>query len=136
MLVGESTLRFELVPDWEQLPGGWSHGDVAGVAVDSSDRVFVFNRGEHPVIIYERDGSFVGSWGEGVFTRPHGITIHDDVVYCADDLSNLVELCALYLEDDEKRETVADAARLHFDRYLERTQWAAYYLHTIIARLD
>ena len=59
-----------------------------------------------------------------------------NVVYCADDLSNLVELCALYLEDDEKRETVADAARLHFDRYLERTQWAAYYLHTIFARLD
>src|SRR5438045_3470182 len=95
MLVGESTLRFELVPDWEQLPGGWSHGDVAGVAVDSSDRVFVFNRGEHPVIIYNRDGSFVGSWGEGIFTRPHGITIHDDVVYCADDTDHTVRALTL-----------------------------------------
>ena len=71
-----TSLTFELVPDWEQLPPDWSHGDVAGVATDSQDRVFVFNRGEHPVIIYDRDGRFVGSWGEGVFTmRAHGITI-------------------------------------------------------------
>ena len=74
-VVGEGELTLELVPDWEQLPSGWSHGDVAGVATDSQDRVFVFNRSEHPVIIYDRDGRFLGSWGEGVFTRPHGITI-------------------------------------------------------------
>ena len=35
-------------------------------------------------------GKFLGSWGEGVFTRPHGITIHDDVVYCADDTDHTV----------------------------------------------
>ncbi len=95
MLVGESTLTFELVPDWEQLPSGWSHGDVAGVAADSRDRVFVFNRSEHPVIIYDRDGRFVSSWGEGLFTRPHGITIHDDVVYCADDTDHTVRALTL-----------------------------------------
>jgi DNA-binding beta-propeller fold protein YncE len=90
-----ASLTFELVPDWEQLPPGWSHGDVAGVATDSQDRVFVFNRGEHPVIIYDRDGQFVGSWGEGLFTRPHGITIHDDVVYCADDTDHTVRALTL-----------------------------------------
>jgi hypothetical protein len=95
MLVGESTLTFELVPDWEQLPPGWTHGDVAGVATDSADRVFVFNRSEHPVIVYDRAGRFVGSWGEGVFTRPHGITIHDDVVFCADDTDHTVRALTL-----------------------------------------
>jgi DNA-binding beta-propeller fold protein YncE len=90
-----ASLTFELVPDWEQLPPGWSHGDVAGVATDSQDRVFVFNRGEHPVIIYDRDGQFIGSWGEGLFTRPHGITIHDDVVYCADDTDHTVRALTL-----------------------------------------
>ncbi|MCA1644773.1 MAG: peptidyl-alpha-hydroxyglycine alpha-amidating lyase family protein [Chloroflexi bacterium] len=88
-------VTFELVPDWEQLPSGWTHGDVAGVATDSADRVFVFNRSEHPVIIYDRDGRFVGSWGEGLFTRPHGITIHDDVVYCADDTDHTVRALTL-----------------------------------------
>jgi hypothetical protein len=95
MSVGESTLTFELVPNWEQLPAGWTHGDVAGVATDSQDRVFVFNRSEHPVIVYEPDGRFLGSWGEGVFTRPHGITIHGDVVYCADDTDHTVRAFTL-----------------------------------------
>jgi DNA-binding beta-propeller fold protein YncE len=90
-IVGDkSTLAFELVEGWEQLPRGWEHGDVAGVATDSQARVYVFNRGQHPVIVYERDGRFLGSWGEGVFTRPHGITIRDDVVYCADDTDHTV----------------------------------------------
>jgi DNA-binding beta-propeller fold protein YncE len=88
-------MRFELVEGWEQLPEGWSHGDVAGVAVDSQDRVYVFNRGEHPLIVYDRDGRFVRSWGEGVFTRPHGITIVDDVVYCADDTDHTVRAFSL-----------------------------------------
>ena len=95
MLVGDKTLTFELVPDWEQLPSGWTHGDVAGVATDSADRVFVFNRSAHPVIVYDRDGRFVASWGETMFTRPHGITIHDDVVYCADDTDHTVRALTL-----------------------------------------
>jgi sugar lactone lactonase YvrE len=95
---GEGIATYELVPDWEQLPSGWSHGDVAGVATDARDRVYVFNRSEHPVIVYESDGRFVRSWGEGVFTRPHGVTIHDDIVYCADDTDHTVR--ALTLEGE------------------------------------
>ncbi|MBV9545794.1 MAG: hypothetical protein JOY61_15595 [Chloroflexi bacterium] len=92
---GKAPLTFDLVPNWEQLPQGWNHGDVAGVATDSSDRVYVFNRGDHPVIVYESDGRFLRSWGEGVFTRPHGITIHQDVVYCADDTDHTVRAFTL-----------------------------------------
>jgi len=95
MQVGERHLTFELVPDWEQLPEGWSHGDVAGVACDSQDRVYVFNRSEHPVIVYDRDGRFLSSWGEGVFPRPHGITIRDDIAYCADDTDHTVRALTL-----------------------------------------
>jgi sugar lactone lactonase YvrE len=95
MTLGERSLTFELVPDWEQLPSGWTHGDVAGVATDAQDRVYVFNRSEHPLIVYDRDGRFVTSWGEGIFTRPHGVTIHDDVVYCADDTDHTVRAFTL-----------------------------------------
>ena len=77
--------RLEVADGWEQLPAHLSHRDVAGVAVDSTDRVYVFNRSEHPVIVYERDGTFKDTWGEGVFRTPHGITIGpDDTVYCVD----------------------------------------------------
>ena len=78
---------FEVVDGWEQLPAGYSHPDVADVAVDSSGRVYLFCRSDHPVLVYERDGRFVRSWGEGVFTmRAHGITIApDDTLWFTDD---------------------------------------------------
>lgn len=82
-----SVPSFEVVDDWEQLPAGYEHPDVADVAVDSSGRVYLFCRSEHPVLVYERDGRFVRSWGEGVFSmRAHGITIApDDTLWFTDD---------------------------------------------------
>jgi hypothetical protein len=90
MIQGQGEFRYELHEDWEQLPEGWRHGDVAGVATDGDDRVYVFNRSEHPLIVYDRDGRFLTSWGEGVFTRPHGITIAGETVYLADDSDHTV----------------------------------------------
>ena len=58
-----------------------------------------------------------------------------NVVYCADDLSDLVSVCTEYLDRADERERIARAARHHFDKYLERSQWAAYYLHETIARI-
>ena len=81
---------------WEQLPNGWSHGDVAGVATDSQDRVYVFNRSEHPVIVYDTDGKFLNTWGdEKTYPRPHGITIVDDIVYLVDDGDHTVRKSTL-----------------------------------------
>ena len=53
-------LRYEVVEGWEQLPRGYVHKDVAGVAVDSEDRVYLFCRGDHPIMIYDRAGRFLG----------------------------------------------------------------------------
>lgn len=86
VIVGAGKLTYEVNEGWGELPEGWSFTQVAGVAVDSRDRVFVFNRSPHPVIVLDRYGGFLTSWGEGVFKRPHGIYIgHDNRVYCADD---------------------------------------------------
>src|ERR1700675_914246 len=74
-----SALTYDVVEGWEQLPEGYAHRDVAGVAVDLEDRVFLICRGDHPIIVYDPKGKFVGSWGEGDFTyRTHGITIGPD----------------------------------------------------------
>jgi NHL repeat len=82
-----TSLRFEVAPGWEQLPSSWEHADVAGVAVDSHDNVYLICRADHPVVVYDRAGRFLRAWGEGQFTRrTHGITIGpDDMVYCTDD---------------------------------------------------
>jgi hypothetical protein len=79
-MVQASALRYEVVEGWEQLPAGFTHPDVAGVAVDSKDRVYLYCRAEHPVLVYERDGTFVTSWGEGRFRRPRHLCGPDDMV--------------------------------------------------------
>jgi DNA-binding beta-propeller fold protein YncE len=77
---------------WANVPTGWTWIEVTAVAIDSRDRVFVFNRGDHPVMVFDRNGEFLESWGEGLFERPHGITIGpDDCVYCTDDLDHTVK---------------------------------------------
>jgi DNA-binding beta-propeller fold protein YncE len=89
--VGQGAYTFEALPRWERLPEGWTFVEVAGVATDSKDRVYVFNRGEHPVIVLDRDGNFLASWGEGIVKRAHGIHVGpDDSVYLTDDLDHTV----------------------------------------------
>ena len=55
--------------DWGSLPDGWTYKEATAVAVDARDNVYVFNRGQHPVIVFDRDGEFLRSWGEGIFTN-------------------------------------------------------------------
>jgi hypothetical protein len=67
---------------------------VSGLAVDRQDRLYVFNRGKHPVIVLDRDGAFLGSWGEGMFTRPHAATMApDDTLWLVDDGDHTVRHC-------------------------------------------
>ena len=100
MILGNGKYKYERVEGWPKMPEyftveealpGVSRG-VAGVATDSQDRVFVFNRGKHPLIIFDRDGNFVSCWGEGHFPGAHGIFIGpDDSVYVADFETHVVE---------------------------------------------
>jgi DNA-binding beta-propeller fold protein YncE len=84
-------MNFEPVEGWGRLPEGWRFVEVAGVAVDARDRVFCFTRGEHPVIVFDRDGRFLSSWGEGRVRRAHAITIDaDGMVWLADDLHHTI----------------------------------------------
>jgi sugar lactone lactonase YvrE len=91
-MAGTSALSYQVVEGWEQLPKGYEHRDVAGVAVDAEDRVFLICRGDHPIMVYDHAGKFLSSWGEGQFTyRTHGITIGPDgSVYCTDDGNHTV----------------------------------------------
>jgi len=77
----------KVVEGWEKLPKGYVHKDVTGVAVDSHDNVYLITRSDVQVLVYDRKGNFIRSWGEEIFTpRIHGIAIGpDDVVYTVDD---------------------------------------------------
>ena len=94
--IGSGGFTYEIAVDWEKLPPGYSWTDAAAVATDSQDRVYVFNRGEHPMIVFDSEGNFIKSWGEGVFTRAHGLTFAPDgTLYCTDDGDHTVRQCTL-----------------------------------------
>ena len=82
--VGNGKYTYELIQDWPKLPEGESLGIVSAVATDSQDRVYVFQRQDPPVMIFDPDGNYLSCWGIGAITDPHGITISDDIVYITD----------------------------------------------------
>jgi hypothetical protein len=92
--LGQGEHTYRVVENWAKLPSGWEFMDVAAVACCSKDRVYVFCRGEHPMIVFDRDGNFITSWGEGVFKRAHGLHIdRNDHLYCTDDGDHTVRKC-------------------------------------------
>jgi DNA-binding beta-propeller fold protein YncE len=77
-VVGTGKHRYEVREDWARLPEGIDLR-AASVTVDSNDRVYCFNRSrDHPVLIFDRDGTFLTSWGAGLFAFPHTIRAEPD----------------------------------------------------------
>jgi hypothetical protein len=91
MIVGEGRFKYRVNADWARLPDGWSFKEVGGVGVDGNDNVYVFNRGEHPMMVFDRTGNFLRSWGEGQYPRAHGVHMApDDTMFLTDDGGHFV----------------------------------------------
>ena len=74
-IVGSGAYTYEVHDDWAKLPAGWEM-PAAAVTVDSRDRVYCFNRTpDHPVVVFDRDGNYLSSWGAGFFAFPHTIRV-------------------------------------------------------------
>jgi sugar lactone lactonase YvrE len=57
------------------VPAGINMGAAASVAFDSKGHLFVLSRGAQPLTEFDADGKFIRSFGEGLFTRSHGLRI-------------------------------------------------------------
>jgi peptidylamidoglycolate lyase len=90
---------YEVVHGWPRLPEEYVLGQVTGVAVDSQDRVFVFHRADRrdrsqidalvarPTLLFldSERGEVISTWGENLFTMPHGLTVdHEDNLWVTD----------------------------------------------------
>jgi uncharacterized protein (DUF4213/DUF364 family)/DNA-binding beta-propeller fold protein YncE len=94
--LGSGDYTFEVDEDWAKIPDEITLGDCAAVGVDSKDNVYAFNRGDHPVAVFDKDGNFLRSWGEGLFPRPHGVHVApDDTIWLTDDADHTVRHCTL-----------------------------------------
>lgn len=105
-IVGSGRHRYEVREDWAQVP---EHITLlaASVTVDSQDRVYCFNRSkEHPVVVFDRDGRFLHSWGAGRFAFPHTIRAdRDDNLWVVDrDLAQMM----LFTTDGKLLRTIGE----------------------------
>ena len=77
MITGSGGLTYEIVDDWAHIPEELGGLDLTDVGADSQGRVFLFNRGNPAVIVLDRDGNYIESWGDSItYPRPHAFEIH------------------------------------------------------------
>ncbi len=79
--------HFDLKPaPWlVKLPEGFSLGSCSAVSVNSKGEVFLFHRGDHPIICLAADGKYLRSWGDKIVDTAHGLRIdREDNVWITD----------------------------------------------------
>ena len=85
--IGAGQYVYEHHVDWARLPHGQAFQRPSAVAVDSRDRVYVFQRVGPPILVFDRDGYFLDAWPRraGELEDAHHIFISpSDDVYLAD----------------------------------------------------
>lgn len=83
MRFGSGDFIYEYVENWGQRPQNKDKPDnqeksiklkqIAGVSVDSDDNIYVLTRTETPVVVMNKDGMILETFGEGIFGRAHGL---------------------------------------------------------------
>jgi DNA-binding beta-propeller fold protein YncE len=68
-------IPFRVVPKFLKIPDNYLFNEAVGVAVNSKGHIFVANRGNHPLLEFAEDGTFIRSFGEGapIFKAPHSV---------------------------------------------------------------
>lgn len=94
IVLGSGDHTYELVEGWGKLPDGVRFGYTHGVAIDSQQRIVVHNQSKDSVILFDRDGKFVKSWGPEFEKGAHGLTLRregsTDYLYLADYVRHIV----------------------------------------------
>ncbi|MFL2646411.1 MAG: peptidyl-alpha-hydroxyglycine alpha-amidating lyase family protein [Dehalococcoidia bacterium] len=77
-----ATTKYIPVAGWAKIPHGLYMREATSVAVDSEDHVYIFSRGNMPVMVFDRDGNMIDGWGNddpytGTIekTDPYGNTV-------------------------------------------------------------
>jgi DNA-binding beta-propeller fold protein YncE len=77
LLIPQSAPALNYVPVENpfSLPDGVTVGPSASLTFDSKGHLFVLTRGTSPLMEFDTTGKFIRSFGEGLFTRTHGIRV-------------------------------------------------------------
>jgi streptogramin lyase len=76
---------YEAVLNWAQLPAGMKWAAVTSAATDRDRNVYVFRRSEPPILMFDKNGSFVRSLASGTISAAHGLRVDPSgMIWAAD----------------------------------------------------
>ncbi len=78
MSVGSGDFKYDYVDGWAKIPDDWTLAWIGGSAPDSRGRVYCFNRGTHPMVVFDREGNVVDHWGDDLLNHPHGVFMDEN----------------------------------------------------------
>ena len=85
-------MRCVVDPTWPQKPDSFAWGALSGVTVDAQDRIYIFNRSEPTVQVYDAEGTLVRSWSTDNPKGTHHIKLDPDGnVWVADFRDHVVQ---------------------------------------------
>ena len=91
--IGQGDYIYEYRPDWAKLPPGHTFEGPSGVAVDSYDQVYVYQRRGPAVLVFDREGHFLNPWLRQQWTdfkSPMGVHIDaSQTVYVTDQVPRI-----------------------------------------------
>ena len=81
VILGQGAHRYEWVPDWLTPPPTIQWGDTQGIAQDAQGRIYITHTVHpsspvgHAIVVFDKDGHFLTSWGEQFRGGGHGLDL-------------------------------------------------------------
>lgn len=77
--------RYAVTRPFARYPAGMTPGILSKAAVDSNDNLYICQRAEPPILVFDKQGKFLRSFGDGLVVDSHGIHVApDDRVFVVD----------------------------------------------------
>lgn len=83
-VVGEGEYKYEVTHDWGELPANIKYGNTHGVVEDSQGNIYVHHTvnaasdSSDTMVVFDRKGKFVRSWGKDFRGGAHGLHIRKE----------------------------------------------------------
>ena len=85
MAFGADHHTYEVQEGWGNSP---RDGNLAGSPLSQwthKTESYVYSRSEHPMVVFDREGNFLASWGKDILKDAHGVFIDaEDYIYCVE----------------------------------------------------
>ncbi len=81
-VLGSGAHTYEVTHDWGQLPSPIKYGNTHGVCEDSRGHIYIHHtvnaasESHDSMVVFDKDGKFVKSWGSAFRGGAHGLLIH------------------------------------------------------------